>query len=80
MRAAGVRSCAGLNAAKPFTPSLNQIRNCKSDCVVKTATGIAVMFASVVSPKTTVSSPLLTSTLTAAAGSLPLTLVPSLLQ
>ena len=38
------------------------------------------MFASVVSPKTTVNSPLLTPTLTAAVGSLPLTLVPSLLQ
>ena len=38
------------------------------------------MFAWAVSPRAAVNSPLATATLTAAAGSLPLVLVPSLLQ
>ena len=41
---------------------------------------MAVIFATVVSPKTTVNRPFITATLTAAVGSLPALLVPSLLQ
>src|ERR1017187_6918595 len=76
---AGVRFCNGLNAAKPLTPSLNQIRNCRFGWVNSEAL-MAVMFATVVSPKTAVNRPLVTPTLTAAVGALPATLVPSLLQ
>src|SRR5665213_1604423 len=75
----GVKFCAGSNALKPFTPSLNQIRNCKCGCA-KNALSIAAMFGIVASPKVTVNKPLLTFTLTAADGSLPSLLVWSLLQ
>jgi hypothetical protein len=71
--------CTGLKAAKPFAPSLNQRRSCRF-VTVNTAAGIASMFGRVASPIATVNSPLVRPTLTAAAGWLPLTLVPSLLQ
>lgn len=73
---AGVRVRAGVNAANP---SLNQINNCRP-AWLNSDVGIAVMLDSVVSPNTTVNNPLLTATLTAAAGSLPLVPVPSLLH
>src|ERR1039457_386262 len=75
----GVRFWIGLSAAKSFTPSVNQIRNCRFGCVNSEAL-MAVMFATVVSPKATVNRPLVTPALTEETGGLPVTLVPSLLQ
>src|ERR1019366_6358764 len=75
----GVRFWTGFNATKPLKPSLNQIRNCKFGCVNSDAL-MAVMFATVVSPKTTVNRPLVMPTVTTEAGGLPVMLVPSLLQ
>src|ERR1035437_7811991 len=75
----GVRFCNRLNPADPLTPSLNQMRSCRFGCVNSEAS-MAVMFANVVSPNTTVNKPFVTATLAAAAGSLPALLVPSLLQ
>ncbi len=74
-----MRFWAGLNTAEPLTPSLNQILNCNPGWV-NNAAGIGPMFGCVVSPKAAVNKPLLTATFTAAVGSLPLALVPSLLQ
>ena len=75
----GVKLCAGLKAAKPWTPSLNQICNCKFGWLNNAAL-IAAMFGIVVSPRPTENNPFVTPMPAAAAGSLPLVLVPSLLQ
>src|ERR1700689_4366418 len=75
----GVRVCTGFNAAKPFVPSLNQIRNCRPGWL-NTAALMPFMPGRLVSPKATVNRPLFTATYTELNGSLPFMLEPSLLQ
>src|ERR1041385_5173706 len=64
----GVNGCGGSNTAKPCAPSLNHMRNFRFGSVNKPGAN-AVMFGTDASPNAIVKRPLLTGTLTAAAGS-----------
>src|SRR5438093_9437785 len=70
---------SGESCWDPFVPSLNQMRNRTSE-LLKLDTEMGVMFASVTLPSRTEYSPCDTAMGTALVGSLPPTLVPSLLQ
>lgn len=70
---------SGESWLKPWTPSLNQMRNRTSE-LVKTAGGMAAMLAMPVSPRSSWKSPWETGKATAWAGSYPPLLLLSLLQ
>src|SRR5687767_10634698 len=69
---------SGASWIEPFTPSLNQIRNDTSEFAAKMPAVKGCMFGSVESPSSTVNNPSLTGNVTAAVGSEPFALVPSL--